>query len=288
MFFVQRARRGHIVVHSPLSFTAAPPFVQPARAGLSLAEDALVHILCTHMIVGSSSAPSVGLWARLRAFAELTKPRIGLLLLAVAACSYYLGSGRSFDSGRFAILICRSGSPGSRRVEPQPVLRARAGRAHAAYKGKAPAKRAAAPPSGADFRAGRNRIFRPALCPCRQPDQRGGRPLYAGQLCPYLHSAENQDRVSHHPGRLERRHPDSPGMGGCARVPGARRRGSCSRCSSSGSFPIFLPSTSCTGKTTRARASAFCPGKILAARGRRLPSSRPRCFFSPRVSFLFP
>jgi protoheme IX farnesyltransferase len=57
------------------------------------------------MIVESSSAPSVGLWARLRAFAELTKPRIGLLLLAVAACSYYLGSGRSFDSGRFAILI---------------------------------------------------------------------------------------------------------------------------------------------------------------------------------------
>jgi protoheme IX farnesyltransferase len=57
------------------------------------------------MIVGSSSAPPDGLWARLRAFAELTKPRIGLLLLAVAACSYYLGSGKGFDSGRFAVLL---------------------------------------------------------------------------------------------------------------------------------------------------------------------------------------
>jgi protoheme IX farnesyltransferase len=57
------------------------------------------------MMVESSSPPSVGLWVRLRAFAELTKPRIGLLLLAVAACSYYLGSGKSFDRGRFAILL---------------------------------------------------------------------------------------------------------------------------------------------------------------------------------------
>jgi heme o synthase len=56
------------------------------------------------MIV-ETPAPDSGLWARLRAFAELTKPRIGLLLLAVAACSYYLGAGRSFDSGRFAVLI---------------------------------------------------------------------------------------------------------------------------------------------------------------------------------------
>jgi protoheme IX farnesyltransferase len=57
------------------------------------------------MIVGSSSAAPVSLWARLRAFSELTKPRIGLLLLAVAACSYYLGAGRTFDSGRFAVLV---------------------------------------------------------------------------------------------------------------------------------------------------------------------------------------
>jgi protoheme IX farnesyltransferase len=56
------------------------------------------------MIVGSP-AHSVGLWGRLRAFAELTKPRIGLLLLAVAACSYYLGAGRGFSGGRFAILV---------------------------------------------------------------------------------------------------------------------------------------------------------------------------------------
>jgi len=55
------------------------------------------------MIVETPAPDS--LWARLRAFAELTKPRIGLLLLAVAACSYYLGAGRSFDRGRFAVLI---------------------------------------------------------------------------------------------------------------------------------------------------------------------------------------
>lgn len=57
------------------------------------------------MRVETSSPPAVGLWGRLRAFAELTKPRIALLLLAVAACSYYLGSGGSFDGSRFAILL---------------------------------------------------------------------------------------------------------------------------------------------------------------------------------------
>ena len=56
-------------------------------------------------MVVESTAPGGSLWGRLRAFAELTKPRIGLLLLAVAACSYYLGAGRSFDRGRFAVLI---------------------------------------------------------------------------------------------------------------------------------------------------------------------------------------
>ncbi len=56
-------------------------------------------------MVVESPAPGGSLWGRLRAFAELTKPRIGLLLLAVAACSYYLGAGRSFDRGRFAVLI---------------------------------------------------------------------------------------------------------------------------------------------------------------------------------------
>jgi protoheme IX farnesyltransferase len=57
------------------------------------------------MRVHTSSPPAVGPWGRLRAFAELTKPRIGLLLLAVAACSYYLGSGRNFDGSRFAVLL---------------------------------------------------------------------------------------------------------------------------------------------------------------------------------------
>jgi len=56
-------------------------------------------------MVVESPAPGGSLWGRLRAFAELTKPRIGLLLLAVAACSYYLGAGRSFDRGRVAVLI---------------------------------------------------------------------------------------------------------------------------------------------------------------------------------------
>ncbi len=56
-------------------------------------------------MIAESHAPSAGLWRRLSAFAELTKPRIGLLLLAVAACSYYLGAGRSFDTGRFTVLI---------------------------------------------------------------------------------------------------------------------------------------------------------------------------------------
>jgi len=56
------------------------------------------------MVVERPAAES-GLWSRVRAFAELTKPRIGLLLVAVAACSYYLGAGKSFDMGRFAVLL---------------------------------------------------------------------------------------------------------------------------------------------------------------------------------------
>jgi len=56
------------------------------------------------MVVERPAAES-GLWSRVRAFAELTKPRIGLLLVAVAACSYYLGAGKSFDTGRFAVLL---------------------------------------------------------------------------------------------------------------------------------------------------------------------------------------
>ena len=81
------------------------PLSSPLCIGSCLPNRRPVHILGPRMRIETSSRPADGPRGRLKAFAELTKPRIGLLLLAVAACSYYLGAGRSFEGSRFAILL---------------------------------------------------------------------------------------------------------------------------------------------------------------------------------------
>ena len=96
-----------------------------------------------------SAAPS-----RAADYLELTKPRITSLVLLTAAVGFAVGTRGDFAALRFMIFMAGTALLCARRLDVEPVLRARRGRAHGADPGAA-ARRGTPPAAGgARVRAG--------------------------------------------------------------------------------------------------------------------------------------